>query len=146
MSALHPWGGQGAGAVSLELGMKCEVMATLLHHPHLPGSILLSFYLYVKPRWLVHFCELRTWEFKTSLGDIDPGVSVFACVYGCVCTYAPPRYEHGCSCQKLSLGVILQVSSILCVFMYVNIGATCHDTHVEDRGQPQGSVFIFHLV
>lgn len=35
MSALHPWGGQGAGAVSLELGMKREVMAILLHHPRL---------------------------------------------------------------------------------------------------------------
>lgn len=28
ISALHPWGGQGAGTVSLELGMKHEIMAT----------------------------------------------------------------------------------------------------------------------
>lgn len=71
---------------------------------------------------------------------------VFACVYVCVHTHGPPRYVHVCSCQKLNVGIILQASSVLCVFMYVNIGAAFPDTHVEDRGKPQGSVFIFHLV
>lgn len=48
VSASHPWGGQEAGAVSLELGMKL---------PYFITHTWLNFakFLCVKPRWLVYY-------------------------------------------------------------------------------------------
>lgn len=35
---------------------------------------------------------------------------------------------------------------VSCVFKYVHIGDTCYGVHEKDRGQPQMSAPIFHLV